>query len=97
MCAVRAARQGGFVAGFLGEIGEVAVKPPGERAEPEDRAVKQGKTLSEGVAAGNVRNFVRYDGVELRVFPLAPGGGQQNGGAQRAHRDRHGNHFGFGG
>src|ERR1700686_3296551 len=75
----------------------MASKPPGERAEPEDGAVQQGKALSEGVAAGNVRDFVSDNGVELGVVPLAPGGGQQNGGAQRTHRNRNGNQFGFGG
>jgi hypothetical protein len=79
MFAVGSAGQGSFVAGLFCEIGEVAVKPPGERAEPEDGAVQQGKTLSEGVAAGNVRDFVGDNGVELSVVPLAPGGGQQNG------------------
>ena len=58
--------------------------------------MQQRKTLSEGIAAGNVRQFVSDDGVKLRIFPLAPGGGQDNGGTQRTHGDRHGNQLGFG-
>ena len=75
----------------------MTVEPPGERAEPENCAMQQRKALGESVAAGDVGDFVGDDGVELGVVPFAPGGGQQNGGAQRAHGDRNGNQFGFGG
>ena len=97
MLAVGAAGQSGFVAGLFGEAGEVAVEPPRERAEPEEGAMQKGKTLGEGVAAGDVRNFVRHDGVELGIVPFAPGGGQQNGAASRADGERHDGQFGFGG
>jgi hypothetical protein len=96
MFAVGAAGQGCFVAGLLGEVGEAAVEPPGERAEPENRAMQKRQALSESVAAGEVRYLVRDDGVELGIVSLGPVGGQQNHGAQSAHGDRHGNQFGFG-
>jgi hypothetical protein len=45
MLAVGAAGQGRLVASLLCEVGEIAVKPPRKRAEPENRAMQKGKTL----------------------------------------------------
>lgn len=95
MLPVGTAGQGRFIAGLLREVGEAPVEPPGEWAEPEDRAMQKGKTLSESVATRYVRHLVRDDRVEFGVVPFAPTGGQQNCGAQRTHGDRHGNEFGF--
>ena len=68
--AVGPARQGGFVTGLFGQVGEVAVEKPGERAEPEDGAMQKRQALGERVAAENVGEFMREDGVELGGVPV---------------------------
>ncbi len=72
------------------------IEPPGERAEPEDGAVEKGKALSKSVAPRHVRHLVGDDGIELRVVPFLPANWQQDRRAERAHRDWHGDEFGFG-
>src|SRR5579864_2015098 len=73
----------------------MAVEPPRERAEPEDRAMQQGKTLRQSVTARNMRHLVCNYRVKLRVVPLPPGSGQQNRGAKCAHRNWDRNQLGF--
>ncbi len=73
----------------------MAREPPTERAEPENRAMQQRQALGERVAAGDVRNFVREDGVEFRGFPIAPAGGKQNRGAAHAECYWHGEQLRF--
>ena len=86
--AVGAGGERGVVTGFFGEFREAAVEPPTERAEPKNRAMQKRKTFGESVAAGDVRNFVRENGVEFGRFPFAPGGGKQNRGIFGAKGDR---------
>src|SRR5882672_2753358 len=67
---IRAASQGGFVARLFGEVSKLAIQPPGEWAEPENRSMQQRKTLRERIAARNVRHLVGDDGVELAIVPF---------------------------
>src|SRR5580700_8647080 len=88
--------ESGIVTGVFGEVGETAIEPPAEWAEPEDCAVQQREALGECVAASDVRNFMREDRVEFCWFPFAPRGGQQDGGMPYAegHWDREEFRFG---
>jgi len=97
MLSVGTAGQGCLVAGLLGEVRKAPVEPPGEWAEPEERAMQKGKALGERVATRYVRDLVCDDRVELGIVPFAPAGGQKNCGLQHAHGDWHGNEFGFDG
>ncbi len=71
------------------------IEPPSKRTEPEDCAMYQRKTLRKSISPCNVRDLVRDDGVELRIIPIAPGGGKQNRRPHYAHREWHRDEFGF--
>ncbi len=82
MLAVGPAGEGSLVAGLFGEVGEVAIEKPGERTEPEDRAMEKRQALGKRVAPGNVGEFMGEDGVELGDVPIAPVGREEDRRAQ---------------
>lgn len=86
----------GVVTGLFSEFREAAIEPPTEGAEPKNRAMQKRKAFGERVAAGDMRNFVRENGVELGRFPFAPSGGKQNRGIFYAEGDRDRQEFRFG-
>ena len=71
------------------------VQPPGERVEPEDRAVQQSNTLRERIQPSNMRKFVGEDGAEFIIVPSAPIGRKQNRRSPRSYGYRDGNPLRF--
>jgi hypothetical protein len=78
----------GGVAGLLGEARDLALEPPGERMEPEDRSIDQCDALNEGIAAADVLPLVDQNGAKLSGRPAARRSRQNHGRAEAAHRDR---------
>ena len=86
--------RGRLVAGVLRGHRQRALQPPGERMEPEDRAVDMREERHERIAACDVGVLVREDGGELVRRPFAPRDGEQDarrhdaGGHRRGDRRR---------
>src|SRR5579862_4440976 len=73
---VRATRQSGFIAGLFCQRGQAAIKPPRQRAEPENRAMQKRNELHKSITTRDMGKFMCNHGVELRVVPLAPSEGE---------------------
>ena len=70
--AVVSARDHDRIAGLLGQPGDLPLQPPGQRMEPEDRAVEQRDAGDERIAPAHVLLFVRQHRRQLGLVPVRP-------------------------
>src|ERR1700751_1507143 len=63
----------------------MAVQPPCERVEPENRAIQHWAALCHRITTFNMRQFVGKHGIEFFAFPLSPVGGEQDCCLKSAH------------
>ena len=80
----------GGIAGLLGQSRKAPFQVPGQRMDPEERAIQKGQPLDQRVAPAGVLALVGQHGFELLPRPLPPTFRQDHGGAQPTHSDRRG-------
>src|SRR5262245_45580607 len=70
--------QGVVIAGQFRQLQQVLLKPPGQRIEPEGRAIKAGQQMNIEIMTANMGLLVQQNGVSFEDTPLRPIQWKQN-------------------